>query len=100
MESSSLESMNFNVVSFPPELEGQVAVAVARCKTLVRFIYPRGASPSFCDHYCADVSNNVDAKLERLRLYCEAFCDYDLNGDHGEAVSLNTAMVATIRLVL
>ena len=68
MESSSLKVLTMDYVSFSPEHEAEVAMTLARSKTLVEFDYQGDVTPSFCDTYCAALSNNYESKLESVRL--------------------------------
>ena len=99
METSSLELLLLFGVAFSPEHEAQVARTLASCKTLVNFDYPIGANPSFCEHYCAALSNNVDTKLERLLLFGQSVL-LNLHGENGQASGLDTTTMADIRLLL
>ena len=95
MRNSSLEIMTLYSFSLSPEQEAQVAMVLARSKTLEKFYYFTGASRSFCDHYCETLSNNFDTKLELLRLD-----QVSLHGDRGEGSGLDTAIEAKIRNLL
>ena len=81
--------------------EVEVAMTLACCKTLVHFEYS-GLCPSFCVQYCAALSNNVDSKLEKLRLHCEPKVRLYIDGEllDGPTYGIEPANVAKIRNLL
>ena len=103
VEASSLELMELDNVSFPPEYEARVVATLANSRTLVDFSCCTGGHSSFCERYCEVLSNNVDTKLERLFLLDEDSGSVSvlLHGDLGQACSgLETAMEADLRRLL
>ena len=100
MESSALEVLTMDQISFPREYQQQVATALARCNTLVQLDVTTGA---LFDHYCVALSNNFDTKLERLNL-CDsphrASRRLDLRGEHVDTVGIEAALVRKISNLL
>ena len=93
-----------NEVSFPPDHHAELATTVAHNKTLVKFEYLNGTSPSFCDDYAAALSTYFETKLEQLRLYRRE-PDRDLlyngtPGHQGRARGFDEAIAAKIRNLL
>ena len=89
--------MTLFAVTIEPEYEEQTATTLAQCKTLDTFDYEIGASSSFCDHYCAALSKNVDSKLERLCMYHGYGRErdgLDLTGDQGTVSGVDAAIEA------
>ena len=97
IENSKLVSLVMQYVSIArasQELEGQLASTLARCNTMVHFEFQGGATALFSERYCPELSNNVDTKLERLRL---RYTMIDLNGEEGTVNGLDAAMESKIR---
>ena len=89
---SSLESLLLHDVSFSPDHQEQVAATLAGCDTLLHFNCETGRrNPSFFDHYCLSLSNNVNTKLERLRLLHGTDRMLFLQGHHSTVRGLEVA---------
>ena len=96
---SSLEEMTMHDFVLPTGQEAQeVAMTLARSKTLVRLTY-FGASGPFFTSFCVALSNNFNTKLERLR-FDHGHEELDLRGEHGTVSGVEAVMEAKIRNLL
>ena len=104
METSALKWLGMHNVSFSAssEHQKQLAIALARSKTLVEFVYPARVSSSFFDHYCVALSNNIETKLERLNLNNEAWParGFVIDGDRSPLTGVEAVAAAKIRNLL
>ena len=97
MDASCLETLFLSNISFPPEHDeqaAQVASTLALCKTLVQFQYrdTKEENQSFCDQYCVALSNNVDTKLERLRIIIDPGHVLHVDGSVGNAIGAQASL--------
>ena len=101
METSALQHLFLQDVSFWPEQEAHVAKTMARSKSLTCLSYKCDAhTPVFYHEYCAELSTNVETKLEFLRLWHETTVLYLEEGVEGYAQDLPPAMETKIRNLL
>ena len=103
LENSSVESLSMTHISIPHGREAQVATALANNKALVHFHCMYEVSRSFCDDYCAALSNNFDTKLERLCFHHGnhlALGGLNLTGDQGTVRDVDAQNEVMIRNLL